>query len=146
MEIHRIEVRVFCKPEDNIEAVKAGLLSLLPFDLDKEKVKINERNAVGFNERKIVILDTKIDKQRHIIQFLENLNKILTKEQKEMIKSQAESRLDDEMFFYLRFDKQRLIDKILWLTDKGDCYHIKFGVAAFPKTMENALKCVRSIF
>jgi len=146
MEIHRIDVRVFCKPEDNIEAVKDGLLSLLPFDLDKEKVKINERNASGFNERKIVILDTKIEKQRYIKKILENLNKMLTKEQKDLIKSQVESRLDDEMFFYLRFDKQKLIDKVLWLTDKGDCYHIKLGVAAFPKTRERALECVRSIF
>jgi len=147
MKLHRVDIRVFCKPEDNIEEVEKGLLSLIPFDLDKEKIKLNKRNTAGFRERKIIILDVKLEKQRHVNLFLEKLGESLSEEQRDMIKSQAESRLDEDMLFYLRFDKKRFLeDKVLWLTDKGDCYHVKLSVAAFPKTRENALRCVKSLF
>ncbi len=145
--MHNVEIRVFSKPEDNLEKVKNGLLSLIPFDLSKEKIRLNQKNAFGFNEKKIVILSIKLDKQRHVNQFLEKLCKDLTQEQKGLIKSQAESRLDNELFSYLRFDKNKLINEArLWLTDKGDCYHIKLSIASFPRTREKALECVRSIF
>ncbi|OGM01983.1 hypothetical protein A3K72_01195 [Candidatus Woesearchaeota archaeon RBG_13_36_6] len=147
MKLHNVEIRVFCKPEDNLEKVKNGLLSLVPFDLSKEKIRLNQKNTFGFNEKKIVILSIKLDKQRHVNQFLEKLCNDLTQEQKELIKKQAESRLDNEMLFYLRFDKNKLINETrLWLTDKGDCYHIKLSIASFPRTREKALECVRSIF
>lgn len=147
MKVHNVEIRVFCKPEDSFENIKECLLGLIPFDLSKEKGKLNQKNAFGFNERRIVILSIKLDKQRHINQFLENLIEQLSKEQKELIKKQAESRLDEEMCFYLRLDKKKLIEeKRLWLTDKGDCYHIKLSIASFPRTRENALECVKSLF
>ena len=147
MKVHNVEIRVFCKPEDSLDKVRKCLLSFIPFDLSKEKVKLNEKNATGFGERKIVILETKLNKQRHVNQFLKNLNEMVSNEQKDLIKSQAESRLDDEMCFYLRFDKQKLMDKgKLWLIDKGDCYHIRLSVAAFPKTRENALNTIKTLF
>jgi len=144
---HNICITVFCKPEDNIGLITEKLLFLVPFDLKKEKIKFKKRTAVGFNNRKIIILEVYLKKESHTNLFLTDLVKKLTYEQKLLIKKQAESRLDHELNFFLRIDKSRLINENkLWLTDKGDCYHIKIKIAAFPKKKEIALKIIDKIF
>ena len=144
---HNIHITVFCKPEDDVGLITEKLLFLVPFDLKKEKIKFKKRTAVGFNNRKIIILEVYLKKESHTNLFLTDLVKKLTYEQKLLIKKQAESRLDHELNFFLRIDKSRLINENkLWLTDKGDCYHIKIKIAAFPKKKEIALKIIDKIF
>jgi RNA binding exosome subunit len=54
--------------------------------------------------------------------------------------SQIESRLDEELFFFMRIDKDSWnIEKKTILTDSGNCYHIRITVAAFPKKRESAV-------
>ena len=143
---HYIELRVFCNPEDSKESVYKKLLFFLPFDLDKEKVHVKQKNAVGFKERKIVIMNVELKKQRHINQFLKNLAENLSNEQKELILKQVEARVDERLCLYMRFDKDKLVkENTLWLTDKGSCYHLKIVLAAFPKKKEKALEVVSEI-
>jgi len=138
---------VFCKPEDDAGLVTEKLLFLVPLDFKKEKIELKRTNSTGFNEKKITILEVYLEKESHTNLFLNNLTKNLTDEQKLLIKKQAESRLDDELNFFLRFDKLKLINEgRLWLTDKGDCFHIRIKIAAFPKKKEVALKVVEKIF
>lgn len=144
---HNICITVFCKPEEDIGLITEKLLFLVPFDIKKEKIKLKKRTAVGFNNRKIIILEIYLKKESHTNLFLTDLVKKLTDEQKLLIKKQAESRLDDEFNLFLRLDKSRLINENkLWLTDKGDCYHIKIKIAAFPKKKEVALNIIDKIF
>ena len=78
-----------------------------------------------------------IDKDRFIKEFLSNLLEKLSPDTKDLILKQLDSRIDDECKFFLRFDKQKLLEEdYLWLTDKGDCYHIAVTVAAFPAKKE----------
>jgi len=110
-------------------------------------IELKKTNATGFNEKKIIILEIYLEKEKHINKFLENLNKKLSKEQKELLIKQAESRLDDELNFFLRFDKEALVNENkLLLTDKGNCYHITIKIAAFPHKRESALKVIDKIF
>lgn len=144
---HAIELSVFSTPEDDEAKVYAGLLSLIPFDLEQEKLKVQRLNASGFSERKIVIMSLQLTKQRHITLFLEHLSYLLNEEQKELLLRQAESRLDENLYFFLRLDKGRLIsDNRCWLTDSGSCYHIRLSLSPFPRKRENALELVKSIF
>jgi RNA binding exosome subunit len=144
---HHISINVFCKPESDLEIITKKLLFLIPFDTKKEKIELKKTNATGFNEKKIIILEIYLEKEKHINKFLENLNKKLSKEQKELLIKQAESRLDDELNFFLRFDKEALVNENkLLLTDKGDCYHITIKIAAFPHKRESALKVIDKIF
>jgi len=144
---HNICITVFCKPKDNTELIAKKLLLLVPFDNKKEKIELKKTNATGFNEKKITILEIYLEKESHTNLFLKNLAKNLADEQKLLIKRQAESRLDDELNFFLRLDKSKLINENkLWLTDKGDCYHIRIKIAAFPHKREAALKTVEKIF
>ncbi|MBA3063865.1 hypothetical protein FP803_00315 [Candidatus Woesearchaeota archaeon] len=144
---HNIRINVFCKPEDDIELMTKNLLSLIPFDIKEQKIELKKTNATGFNEKKITILEVYLEKESHTNLFLNNLAINLADEQKLLIKKQADSRLDNELNFFLRLDKSKLINKNkLWLTDKGDCYHIKIKIAAFPHKREVALKTIEKIF
>lgn len=140
---HFIELSVFSTPEDELDKVHKGMLTFLPFDLEKEKINLKQTNAEGFNDRKITILEAVLDKQRHITLFLKNLISRLGPEQKELLERQKESRVDENLYFFLRFDKSRLIEEgKLWLTDCGNCYHLKIGLAPFPRKKEIALQLV----
>jgi RNA-binding protein len=144
---HQIKVTVFVKGEEDFDKIKNGLLELFPFNLEEEKLAINENIVEGFDEKKIKILEVVIDKERHTKGFIENLLKNLSNETKEVILRQAESRLDNEMMFYMRFSKEKwLNEKTLWLTDQGNCFHIKMSLAAFPKKREKALELIQKVF
>ena len=144
---HNICISVFCKPDGDIELIAKKLLFFVPFGVKEQKIEIKKRTAIGFNEKKITVLEIYLEKESHTNKFLENLNKKLSKEQKELLIKQADSRLGSELNFFLRFDKSKLINEDkLWLTDKGDCYHIRIKIAAFPNKREVALKTIEKIF
>ena len=142
-----IRITVFVKEGEDEAQIKKTLFSLFPFDLEKEAIELKQDNATGFNDKKIKILEVLLTKDKHISIFFENLKNRLSKDIKELILKQAESRIDDECNFFLRFSKDKLInEKEFWLTDQGNCFHIKINIAAFPKKKENALKIIGSSF
>jgi RNA binding exosome subunit len=143
---HLIELRAFSTLEDDEKKVYGGLLSFLPFDIEKEKVTIKRTNAEGFNDRRIVIMEAILTKQRHITSFLKNISSRLTQDQKELLSRQKESRVDENLYFFIRFDKNKLIEENrLWVTDCGNCYHLKIALAPFPRKKELALDIVDEI-
>jgi len=144
---HKITVTVFSKEEENQSKIKTSLLELFPYDLEEEKIKLIEKTVTGFNEKQIKVLEVILEKNKHIEEFLNNLTKTLSDQAKELILKQAESRLDDECKFYLRFSKDKLIgEKELWITDQGNCFHIKMTLAVFPKKREKALEIIQKVF
>ena len=146
-QLHNIWLTVYCKPEDNEKDILENLRKFFPFDLEEEKLKIERHSAMSIEERKIIIFQVHLEKTKHINKFIKHLNEILNKEQKELLLKQKESRLDNENHFFIRFDKDKLIDEnSFFITDKGKCYHLKMSIAAFPTTRENALKVVEEIF
>tara|TARA_Y100000310_G_scaffold93787_2_gene91335 strand:- start:14897 stop:15352 length:456 start_codon:yes stop_codon:yes gene_type:complete len=146
---HQIKVKVFSYEKNNEDdkLILDKFLKLFPFDTEEEKIELNKINAAGFEERKITIFEVSLEKEKYTKQFLNNLTKNLDEEQKKLILSQLESRLDDNLDFFLRFDKNEYIknDKLI-LTDSGNCFHIKISVAAFPKKREIALGIVKGVF
>jgi RNA binding exosome subunit len=141
---HNVAVRVFSKEDEDCEKIKSNLIKLFPFDLTKEKLRVKESSAVGFEERRIRIFEVFLEKERLINGFMENILNNLKKEQVELLISQADSRLDNDLYFFIRIDKRKLIDeKRFWITDKGSCYHIRAKVAAYPTVREKALEVMR---
>lgn len=144
---HAIKLSVFSKEEDNEQDVLNSFLSLFPFNLEEQKITLNKTNAEGFNQSKIKVFEVMLEKERHTTPFLKHLLEKLTPEQKELILRQAESRLDNELKLFLRFDKDKLMkENRLWLTDSGNCFHIKMSIASFPAKREAALEVVKGIF
>ena len=144
---HNIKITVFAKPEENILEIKTKLSTLIPFNIEEQKTPLIINTVEGFENRKISILEIDLFKEAHTNAFLKSLNEHLTKDQKELLLSQRWSRLDEELYFYIRLDKNSLINNSEYaITDSGDCFHIRIHLAAFPKTTENALKVVEKIF
>lgn len=141
-----IKLSVFVKEGEDKEKIKTTLLKIIPFNLEQEKILIGQKKAIGFNEKEILIYEIILEKERHINSFIENLNKILDNEVKERLLNQADTRLDEECNFFLRFNKEKLLNNEFWLTDQGNCFHIKINIAVFPKKKENALEIIRKVF
>jgi RNA binding exosome subunit len=147
-QIHHLWLSVYCKPEDNEKDILENLRKFFPFNIEDEKLKIERQKAnIIKEERDIIIFEVHLEKTSHTNAFLKHLNEILNDSQKQLIIKQKESRLDADHHFFLRFDKDKLIENNqFFITDKGNCYHMKMTIAAFPTTRENALKAVEKLF
>ena len=144
---HLIKLRVFSYEHENSHEILEHFLKFFPFNIEDNKVEVKKTYATGFNESKIEILEAALTKTNLIKQFIKNISEKLEESQKLMILNQIESRLDSNLDFFLRFDKESWIhDKKLSLTDSGKCFHLKISIAAFPRKREVALKIIKELF
>ncbi len=143
---HHIELSVFAHQGEDAEAIKQTLASLVPLDFEEEKLVIKEQNATGFKDEKIKIFSLDLQKEHHTNTFLEALAQRLTTSQKEQLLIQRESRLDEDLNFFIRLDKPQLLQGKTEITDSGNCFHIKIHIAAFPAKRENALIVIDKLF
>jgi len=122
---NQIKVKVFSyeKNSEDDKLILNKFLQLFPFGLKDEKILLNRVNASGFEDRKITIFDVTLEKEKHTNIFLDNLIKNLDEGQKKRVLEQLESRLDDNLDFFLRFDKSEYLKNNKFaLTDSGNCY------------------------
>ena len=146
--VNNIKLTVYIKvDEEPVEKIKQKMIELAPFNLADEKIVLKEETTQGFNEKIIKIFIIELIKEKHTNDFLEFLNSKLTNEQKILLSSQKESRLDEALFFFIRFDKTELIENNkFFITDSGNCFHIKMSIASFPRKRAVALQVVDKIF
>ena len=145
--VHRITVSAFAKPEENVEGIREAVIALVPFDLNRARVVLGTENAQGFDERIIKIFSVSLTREAQTNDFLDFLLNKFSDEQKRLLISQAESRLDANLDFFIRIDKDHWVnERELWLTDSGSCFHIKLAVAAYPKKRDAALLLIRKLF
>jgi RNA binding exosome subunit len=147
--IHNVTIRVFVKQGEDQEELSTGLkeLSGLGSEIFEEKnpkknVVIKQISATGFTDEKIKILELRLDKQKQCRCFLKHLLNCLSNEQKDLLKKQKRTRLDDNLHFFIRLEKQELVKGVYALTEKGECYHLRLSIAAFPSKHELALQVV----
>jgi RNA binding exosome subunit len=148
---HMITMNVFVKPENilqdpdisrkTLECIK-GIISIDWDKEDKQQEILKTINAEGFENRKIIIHELHLHKESHTTQFINNLMHHLTIEQKQFLTTDKHARLDENLEFFIRLDKNKLLNNIYELTTSGDCFHIKMNIAAFPKKRETALKVI----
>ncbi|MAH01973.1 MAG: RNA-binding domain-containing protein [Candidatus Woesearchaeota archaeon] len=146
---HQIKIKVFSYEKNNEDnkLILDKFLEFFPFNLEDEKIELKKTEAEGFHEKKIKVFEATLIKEKHIKNFLENLNQKLDNEEKNKIISQLDSRLDDNLDFYLRFDKGEYLKKNeLKLTDSGNCFHVRMSIAAFPKKRDIGLGIVKDVF
>ena len=140
-----IKVSVFIKPEEDENSLKLKLLELLPFNLEEEKIVLKKTRATGFGQKEIIIYEVELDKDKHTNLFLKNLKEKLDEQQRIMLIRQ-EDRLDERLNFFIRLDKESLLQEQYQVTDCGECFHIRISIAAFPRKKDVALEVVKKIF
>ena len=144
---HQIELSVFSYPEEELEQIHRAFLGLLPFDCEKENIKVEKTEAEGFAQKKIAILKAVIVKASNTNDFLGNILIKLSDDDRKTILRQIESRLDEELDFFLRLDKDEWVkNRRLAPTDSGKCFHIKISVAAFPRKRKVAIGILEDLF
>ena len=145
--MHSIKLTVFSYEHENSDEILNSFLKFFPFSLEENKIKLVKRNATGFGDSKIEIFEVLLIKTSLINQFLDFILENLDDVQKGTLIQQAESRLDENLDFFIRFDKDSWVkNEKLELTDSGKCFHLKMSVAAFPTKREVALGIVKKIF
>jgi len=145
---NKIVLRVFSNPKDDEIAIRTGLFFLSSYtkgELESEKLKVDEIKAKGFNEKTIEILTLELIKDRHCNHFLKFLNENLTNEQRQTLIEQTD-RLDDNIDFFIRFEKESLFRKEFKIIESGDCFHVRISLAVFPKNKMSSHKLVKEIF
>lgn len=143
---NNIQIRVFCKKDENSEEILNGIYKIIDFskeDLAKEKLEIKKSEAKGFEE-KITIYEFVAEKERHTKRIIKHLNEKIGSDKKYLL--EQENRIDKNMDFFLRLSKPSILENSFELTDSGDCYHIKINVAAFPKNIDAAKEKVKEMF
>jgi RNA binding exosome subunit len=143
--LNKAVVSVFVREGEDFEEIKSALVDLVPLDLEKEKIPLQRKTANSFEDKKIVILKIELEKTRHTNALIKKLLTKLNKEQKELLLRQAESRLDNHLHFFIRLDKDKLLNKEYEITDSGSCFHIKLHIAAFPSKREVGLGVIEKL-
>ena len=144
---HSIKLNTFSHENENSEKILNSFLKFFPFNLEENKIGLKKPNAKGFNESTIAIFEVILTKTKLINQFLDFILDNLDEEQKQTILNQLESRLDENLDFFIRFNKEEWINSNkLELTDSGKCFHLRISIAAFPRKREVALKIMRKLF
>jgi len=144
--IHRATITALAKPEEDVEAIRQGIIALVPFNIEEAKIKLEVQNAEGFEDKIIKIFTIILTKEAHTNDFLQFLLDNLSEEQKKLLISQTESRLDKDLDFFIRIEKDKWMnERKIMITDGGYCFHIKMSLAAFPKKRETAIALVNKI-
>lgn len=145
--MHSIKLTVFSYEHENSDEILEAFLKFFPFSLEENKIKPVKRNATGFGDSRIEIFEVILTKTSLANEFLDFILAKLDDVQKGTVINQAESRLDENLDFFIRFDKDSWVkNEKLELTDSGKCFHLKMSVAAFPSRRDAALKIIKEIF
>jgi len=148
---HTIIMNVFVKPEELLQDKEINnkiidcIKKMLTVDWTRESDILNTTTAEGFDNRKIQIHELHMHKESHTNQFINNLMNHFTSEQKQFLITDKHNRLDENLEFFIRLDKKRMLEGKYELTTSGDCFHIKMNIAAFPKKIETALAVIDSM-
>ncbi len=140
---NNVTVNVFLRDEEDIDKIKKAFFNLFPFDISKIIV---ERKNRGFEEKIIREFRIDLEKNSQVMQFLKYLSSKLVSDDKMKLVKEFDSRFSEDYFFYIRLDKDSLLNGHYVIVDSGNCFHIKFSVLAFPKNKLNALKNVEELF
>ncbi|MCD6590104.1 hypothetical protein J7K74_02885 [Candidatus Woesearchaeota archaeon] len=140
-----VAIRVFVKPEDEESLILEALKKLVGINSEDFEKCLKREEAMGFNERRIIILRVILEKRRLINAFLKNLFSSLTPEDKKVILNQLESRIDEYCHFYIRLEKDLLLQDVYSLTDTGNCFHIDITLPVYPCKKEKAKIIARRI-
>jgi RNA-binding protein len=133
---HSINIRVFSKTKEDAVKVREKLTELVDF-LEDKKLKIKEDKASGMYDNPITIFNLLITKEK---QTKILASKFLSNQEI----TDLELRVDENCNFYLRLDKDSFLKDEILLTEEGDCFHLTFSVAAYPKSKENALVVLKT--
>jgi len=140
---HYLAARVLCLPSE-IEHVSSALKLLMGGGENKQIAVSATEPTEGAT---FALVQTSLKKESDINALFKFITTHLSEQEKKQLVQEADSRIDDHLDFFIRFDKEEWMShKKLKLTTQGNCFHLTFAMAAYPKNKERAVALVKEIF
>lgn len=126
LKIRQIEFRTHAHNTESIEKVKNSFLNLIPKEVLQESFQIN--NCTGAFSQKILDVLIVLKIQKSIKYVTAKIAENLSEEDKILLKSSFENRLDEKLKFYFRLDKQFLALGKVKLAETNDVIQITIAI------------------
>jgi len=126
LKIRQIEFRTHTHNTESIEKVKNSFLYLIPEEILQESFQVN--NCTGAFSQKILDVLIVLKIQKSIKYAIAKIAENLSKEDKILLKSSIDNRLDEKMKFYFRIDKQSLALRKVKLANTNDVIQITIAI------------------
>lgn len=145
--IHHITMRVIAHATEDISRVREALDFFLSGAGVKDGSKlIEELQAEGHHGNPITILSVQLKKKAECLNFARFVRGNFPEEDMDILREEMPERLDDDMVFHLRFDKQAAYLQQVKLTNSSDAIIAKVKIETYPRNREKAGAIVEELF
>ncbi len=125
----------FVHATEDEQRVLSALRTLLP-----EEVEVHQSKLKGHHGNPILNLEAKVGQRKLLRELWQHVSTELHAGELEKLGKIIPEGVDENCFFYLRFNKQLAHAGELALTDSGDAIHLRLKVTAYPAKREVAVK------
>lgn len=143
--LNNIKIRFISEDKEQLEQVVDKLLFWAEIE-DESKADLVIEEATGLKDQLIYVMHLMITNSKQVKLMLENIKTHIDEDNSKTIIETVESRVDDDLNLFLRFETKESCEEKLVLTDEGKCIHFTLNLAAFPKKREKAIEIVKQIF
>ena len=132
-----IQLRAFAHATEDPDKVRQGLAHAAGFSLDVEadakrfEKQTRTVQSEGYFHNPIQIVETEITRSAEVRRFWNAL--LAVPGMRERLHREVEERLDDDLVFWLRLDKQAAHGRTLRLTQGEDVIQVRAKLATYPK-------------
>ncbi len=127
-----VDIEAFCYPTENIEKVKQAFMTVSP-------VPPEITHATTHFGSNVSVLRARLSRKSEIRDFLHRLTS-LPEADKDKLRAEIRSRVDDRGNFYIRFDKFRALDGELDITDSSDAIKVSIKFTTYPRSLDKAIE------
>ncbi len=137
--IEWIRVSAVVHATEDREKVGEAIATVFPFEFEIAVSKVT-----GHYGNPIEYLEVELKSKREIEQFWKNLMDLLS-DQRDLLLSSLEDRVDAENTLHIRIDKQKAYLGDVVLVEGGDAIVIKVKAVTYPARREKVLEFFRDI-
>lgn len=149
--IHHINLRVTAHSTEDGSRVRKALDFFLlnsatrGADVSTDDI-VDALDVEGHYGNPITIFNAKISRKKECLAFAKFVRGNISPEDLEILRREMPSRLDDDLVFHLRFDKQAAYEDKVVLTSSSDAITAKVKIETYPKDWVKAGKIVEELF
>lgn len=145
--IHHINFRVLAHATEDVSRVRMALDFFLSSSGAQERAKLIEELCVeGHHGNPITIYSAQLKKKAECLAFARFVRGKLSEADVLKLRAEMPERLDEDLVFHLRFDKQAAYLGEVKLTEASDAITAKVKIATYPKSWEKAGPIVEELF
>ncbi|MDM7935816.1 MAG: RNA-binding domain-containing protein [Methanothrix sp.] len=136
--IERVSFRAFVAATEDEERVRGAMGICVPID------RISTTVARGHFGNEIKILEGSL-RRKEGLSFFGVLREGLPPGDLSRLRSELQERLDEDLIFHLRLDKQSAYRGMLRLTDSKDALDVSVAVRTYPARRDSALSILSGL-